>query len=116
MVGYSNLACQNHKVAKLNAARQTHFRREYAMPANEGVVPNMNEIINLGAFTDHRIGQSAPIDAGIRPNLDVVLNDDTTKLRDFEVPARSADIAKTVLPNPSSAVNMDAIPNEGVAD
>ena len=109
MVRHADLPTEHDKITKINTAGKAHFRRENAMPPNMGVVPNLDQIINLGALAYYRIGQCAAIHAGIRPDLDAVLNDDAAKLVDFEVPASAADIAKTVLPDPGTGVDLDTI-------
>jgi hypothetical protein len=50
-------------------------------------VPELDQIINFGAFADDRVAESAAVDSGIGADFDVVLNDYAAELGDFEVAA-----------------------------
>src|SRR5262249_40743680 len=97
VISYANLTAQNDEVAKFDAARQANFCSEDAVPTDARVVPNLDQIINLGALPDDGVGQGAAIDAGIGPDFDAVLKDNAAQLRDFIVPGGRADIAEAIL-------------------
>src|SRR6185369_17653936 len=97
MVGNTDLATENDEIAHLDTAREAYLGRNDAMPPDTRVVPNLDQIINLGALAYHRIGQRSPVDAAIGTDFDSILNDNPPNLRDFEMSARAPDVAKTVL-------------------
>jgi hypothetical protein len=41
------------------------------------VVADLDEVIDLGAFTDHRVARRASVDTGSGADLHIVLNDHT---------------------------------------
>lgn len=51
------------------------------MRTNLDVVANVDEIVEKGTFTDHGVSESAPIDAGVRPDIGPVSNTNPAKLR-----------------------------------
>ena len=86
------------------------------MPPDVGVVPNLDQIINLGAFADHSVRQRSPVDSAIGADFHGILNNDPTQLRDFEVPGCAADEAKAVLADARTGEDADAIADQSVAD
>ena len=96
MVGDADLTGEHGEVADRNAARYADLRDNQAMAADRAVVSDLHEIIDLRAFTDHRIAGSAAVDSGVRTDLDVVLDDDAPDLRDFLVTLRRRQIAEAV--------------------
>src|SRR5262245_61493752 len=53
---------------------------DQAVASDPTVVPDLHEVIDLGALTDHRVAQSAAIDCRVGTDLDAVLNDDAAEL------------------------------------
>src|SRR6185312_2557735 len=78
------------------------------------IVADLDQIIDLGAFADHRIRHGAPVDGGIRTDLHVILDDDAADLRHAFGTLCPGDEAKTVLADPGAAVDDDAIADERV--
>ena len=52
------------------------------------IVADLDQIIDLGAFADHGVAQSAAIDGGGGADLDPVLDDDAAQLGDFRMSRR----------------------------
>ena len=58
---------------------------------------DLNEVINLRAFTDDRIGERTAVDRAVGADLHTILDDDTADLRHLEVAVRSHCETETVL-------------------
>ena len=58
------------------------------MAANDDVVADLHEIVDLRALADHRVAVCAAIDGHAGADLDVVLDDDPADLRHFEMAPR----------------------------
>src|SRR5690606_2271318 len=86
------------------------------VPANDNVMANLNEIINLCTFADDRIAQRAPIDGAVRADLDIVLNDHAADLRNLQVSLRSHGETEAILADRDSGVDDDVIAYERVRD
>src|SRR6185312_14257644 len=58
----------------------------------------------------------AAVHRGVRPDLDIVLDDDAADLRDAFGPAGTADEAEALAPDAGAAVDDDAIADERTLD
>ena len=56
-----------------------------------------DQIIELAAFADHRVGQRAAVDGGAGADLDIVLHDDPAQLRHLEIVRAGGGEAETGL-------------------
>src|SRR5690606_11653450 len=83
-------------------------------PADPHVVSDLDEIVDLGAFPDDRVGQRASVDRGIRADLDIVLDDDPADLRDLLRPGTPRGKAEAVLSDPHTRMNDDAVADQRV--
>ncbi len=72
------------------------------MPADQHIVGDLHEIVDLGALADHGVADRAPIDRGVGADLDIVLDDDAADLRHLDVAGRSHHVAEAVLSDASS--------------
>lgn len=57
------------------AASYAHAACQGAVLTDVHVVANLNQVIELDAVFNHRVAQSAAVDAGIRADFDIVTND-----------------------------------------
>ena len=57
----------------------------HAMAADLHIVGDLDQIIELAAFADHRVAQRAAVDGGGGADLDPVLQDDAAQLRNPRV-------------------------------
>ena len=89
---------------------------DHAMPADDHVVGDLDQIVDLGALADHRVAAGAAVDRGVGADLDVVLDDDAADLRHLQVPLRSHGEAEAVLPDAHAGMEDDAVADEGVGD
>ncbi len=73
------------------------------------VVANVDEIVEKGTFADHRVSESAPIDAGVRPDIGPVFDTNPAKLRYSHVSliATGEYEPETVLTDASTRVDAD---------
>ncbi len=111
MVRNAGLASKHDEVAKLATAGNAYLRDNYAVTAGPRVVPNLHQIINLGALADDGVAQRSTIDRRAGADLHLVLDDDATELGNLEVSGRarrkpeaglaeSAHPGRTVTPSP----------------
>src|SRR5690606_14297302 len=96
------------------AAGNSRLGHDHAMAANDDVVRDLDQIVDLGALPDNRVAGRTPVDAGGRADLDIVLDDHPASLRHFEMPLGAHGEAEAVLPDPDPGVENDAIADEGM--
>ena len=72
----------------------------------------LNQIIDLCAFADNCVARCAAINRRIGANLNMILNNDTAKLRDFYVTLIGARVTKTVLTQTGTGMDDDMITNQ----
>ena len=87
---------------------------DHAMAADDHVVGDLHQIVDLGALADHRVAAGAAIDRRVGADLDVVLDDDAADLRNFEVPLRPHGEAETVLADAHARMEDHAVADESV--
>src|SRR5262249_45656435 len=88
MVRHANLPSQHRVVPNRHAAGNPHLGNQNAVPPDNGVVADLDQIVDLGSLTDYGVVHRSAVNAGVGANLDIVLNDDASNLRDFLVTAR----------------------------
>ena len=79
------------------------------MAADDDVVADLHEVVDLGALADDRVARRAAIDRRVGADLDVVLNDDAAHLRHLQMPARAEREAETVLADAHARMQDDAV-------
>jgi hypothetical protein len=94
MVSNSDLPTHHNKIADLTAPRQTHLSNNHAMASNAGAVSDLDEVVDLGAFTDDGVGESPSIYRAASTNLNAILYDYPPQLRNLQMTGRSARKAK----------------------
>src|SRR6187549_928095 len=87
-------------------------RRHHAMAPNLAVVPNLNEVVDLGPFADHGIADRAAVDGRVRADLDIVLDDDPADLRDFPIAGGAGQKAKAILSDAHAPMDHDAVADQ----
>ena len=82
------------------------------------VVSNVNEIVEKGTFADHRVSESAAVDAGVRSDIGPVFNSNPAKLRHSHVSLirTGGHEPETVLTDAGTRVNADIGPNNRAHD
>jgi hypothetical protein len=86
------------------------------MASNNHVVGDLNEVIDLGSFSNNRIANPAPIDCRAGSNLDIMFDYDNADLRHLEVPSCAHDKAEPVLTDVTTRMDNDPIANDCVRD
>src|SRR5665213_841492 len=105
-----------HEIFQRYAAAQSRLRDDDAVAADYAIVTDLTEVIDLGAFADHGVANAAPIDPRSRTDLDIVVNDDTAKLRHLGMSPGTHQIAETVLADVRSRVDDDPISDMRMCD
>ena len=83
MAGESALSRDENVIAQLGGAGDADLRDEQAMLPDLHVVPDLDQIVDLGPLAYHGFAQGRPIDRGPGADLDVVLDPDDADLRDL---------------------------------
>src|SRR5215475_7161587 len=83
-----------------------------AMPPNHDVVPDLHQIINFGAFADHRVVEGSAIDAAVGADLHVVVDDHAADLRHLEMAAGTHGETKSILAEPHTGMQDHPVPDD----
>src|SRR3984885_7902908 len=86
------------------------------MASDNNVVGDLNQVVDLGALSNHRIANPAPIDRRSSSNLDIPFNCDNAELRHLEMPSRAHDETKPVLADVTTRMDNDSIANDRICD
>src|SRR5581483_9308950 len=65
---------EHDKILERNAAAQARLRNDDAMLADDTIVSDLTEIVDLGAIANDRIAHAAAIDPRARSDFDVVMD------------------------------------------
>src|SRR5271166_550233 len=112
----ASLPSQRGEISNDARSRDAGLRDQNRVPADDDVVADLNEIVDLRALADHRVAVGAPVDGHARADFDVVLNDDPADLRHLEMPARPQSEAEPVLADVRAGMDDDAVADEGGDD
>ncbi len=117
MIRDPHMAGENDVVADSRTAGDTDAGHDQASLTDPDVMPDLHQVVQLGAAADNCVVDAAPIDAGIRPYFDFVLQDATTHVWNPGVPLSIREISKTVSPDHCSGLEHHAAadPAAGVA-
>ena len=107
---------QHGEILDGDAAAQAGLGNDDAVAADQAVMSDLTEIIDLGSFADDGVAQSAAVDLGARSDLDVVVNDDTPDLRDLDMLLAVGDVAEAVLADMTAGVNHHPVSDMGVGN
>src|SRR5437588_5756423 len=111
VVAESDLTANHAVIFNRHAAADSGLRRDHHPLSNVAVMTDMNHIIEFRAASDSRSSQRAPIDAGVRAQLNIIFNDDRTDLRKFVI----AQVAAHV-PEPIGADDNPRVENHSIAN
>src|SRR5262245_35341594 len=92
----ANLAAENRPGADRRTPRNSRLSCNDGVFADDHVVANLNQIVQLGASFNDGCLERAAIDARVCADLDVVLDDDFADLREFDVASAVLDEAEPV--------------------
>ena len=116
MADNANLAAQSYEIAKFGTARNTRLRHDNAMPSDDDVVPDLDEIINFRAFSDNRISKGTAVDRRVGSDLHIVLHHDPADLWDFHVSFAAHGEAKAILADGHARVQDDSVSDQSMGD
>src|SRR5262245_43590390 len=106
MIVDADLRTQRHIVTYRQAAREPDLGRKQAVPADNHIVPDLDLIVDFGAFADHSVAQAAAVDRRPRADLNVVLDQHPPRLRDLQMAVRPEEQeAIAVLPDAAAWVD-----------
>jgi hypothetical protein len=86
------------------------------MASDNHVVGDLNEVVDLGSFSNNRIANPASIDRRAGSNLDIMFNYDNADLRHLEVSGCAHDKAEPILTDVTTRMYNDPIANDCVRD
>mmetsp|Transcript_31044 Transcript_31044/g.78426 ORF Transcript_31044/g.78426 Transcript_31044/m.78426 type:complete len:258 (+) Transcript_31044:505-1278(+) len=112
---YRRLAAHNHPVAQLCRAADGAVRAEQAAAPDDGVVPDLHHVVQLGVLPDVRVSPAAAVDARVGADLHSVHDAHPQRLRLFKhLPVPVDDEAKPVLADAHARMQDHAVPNGAV--
>src|SRR5262249_9450757 len=85
------------------------------MPANTHIVAYLDQVVDLRAFADHGVADCATIDSGAGPYLNIVLTDNSTSLRIFEMSLTGHHQSEAALIDLEAGMNNDPITDQGIS-
>ena len=118
MIRDPHMAGENDVVANSRTAGDTDAGHDQASLTDPDVMPDLHQVVQLGAPADHGVVDAAPVDAGIRPHLDLVLEDASTHVWNPGVPLPVREVPETVTPDHCAGLehHSAADPAPGIAD
>src|SRR5258706_10004482 len=87
MPGEARLPGHDDVIAEDRGAGDADLGDEQAVFADADVVSDLDEVVDLGPFTDDRFAERGTVDGRAGPDLDVVVEADDADLRDLVMPA-----------------------------
>ena len=96
VVHHSDLPCQSNILPQLRAPGDTRLGRHDRVLADDHVVGNLNEVIDLCAPADDGLTEGRSIDGRVCANLDIVFDDDDAGLRNFDPCLAASGIAESI--------------------
>jgi len=81
MIGDADRASQNNAIADGDAPCNAGVPANQAVRADSGIVADLHLIVDFCAVADAGGGDGAPIDGGVRADLDIVADDDAAQRR-----------------------------------
>ncbi len=103
-------------IADHHAAGDTGEGRKKTISPKNHAVANLNQVIDLGIFTNDGVAMSAAIDARIGSDCDSILNDDAPQLGYVDHPARPSRGAEPGLADNRAGMNANPITDQREAD
>jgi hypothetical protein len=72
-------------------------------------MPDLHEVVDLGAGTDHSVVDAAAIDSRVGTDFDIVMNDAAADVRDLGMGAIAENVSETITSEPRTAVHYHAV-------
>src|SRR5262249_39993130 len=112
----ARMRAHDDKISQPRRASNSTLRHNHAMTADDNVVRDLYEVVDLGSFTDDRIGQGSSVDRGVGSDLNIITNYDTADLRHFHVPMATHGKAKSILADARAGMDNHALSHNRVDD
>src|SRR5207244_4110411 len=96
-----------------SAAGDPDLRDEQRVLADDDVVADVDEVVELRAAADAGLAERAAVDGAVGAYLDVVLDHRDSNLLDLEVAFAVPDVAVTVGANDGARVHDHTLPDDG---
>ena len=96
MISNSYLTCQGNKITYLCTPCNADLGNDNRIFTNCNIMSYLDKIVYLRACTYYRISCCCPVNRDIRAYLNVILNNDTSHLRNFIMFAFLKHITKTI--------------------
>src|SRR5690349_6006130 len=100
-------------VSNVHRPGHTNLRHQQTLLADSHVVRDVDQVIDFGASSHDRVVDTASIDGGVRPDLDIVANDAPADVRDLLVRSIAEHITKSVATDSRPGVNEHALTDLG---
>jgi hypothetical protein len=112
MADHAGMRAHDHEVAELRRTRNAALGHNYAMAANDDVVGDLHEIVDLSTLADDRVRQGTSVDGGVGADLNVITYDHTSNLGYFQVPLSPHCEPEPVLTDADAGVEDDAVSDD----
>ena len=116
MVGNTYAPAEHTALSDDDTTRQAGMGCNDTIPANDHVVGDLYEIVDLGILADDSVVQGAAVDTRIGANRHAILDDDTSKLRNVNNTARTGRSAKTRLSHNGPCIDPHPVADQRKAD
>ena len=88
------------------------LRRNQCLFADRDVVGNLNLVVDFAASSDHRSGETGPVDGRSCPDFNIIFKHHNADLGDFEVDPLALVVAMTVGTNHCIGLDDDPVPDQ----
>src|SRR5438876_197523 len=109
VVGHADLSGQHGPAADLARARHAHLADQDLLLTDIAVVAYLHEVVDLRAAPHDGRAHGGAVDGGVRSDLDIVLDDEPSHLRDLLVGGSVERIAESVGAQHGAGMDDDAI-------
>ncbi len=110
----ATLATHGNQIFQYGAAGYAGLRGDNAMPSDDYVMGDLNEVVDLGALSDDCILKSPAVDCRVGSDFNTILNYDPAYLAYFIVSSRPHCKAKAILADPGAGVDDHMITDQGM--
>src|SRR5262249_37837132 len=115
MTGKPALTSDHDEIVKPGAPGDADLTCEDTTAANHDVVPDLDQIINYRARTDHGVVSGAAVDRRIGADIDIVPDQHTPQLWDLDRRLRVRSESEPVLADPNARMQHDPRADQAMA-
>src|SRR5687768_18418154 len=108
MTPEARLSRDDDTVADVHRPGNPDLGHDQAKPPDANVVRDVNEVVDLRPGANNCVVNAAAIDRGVRPDLDVLLDDAAADVGDLVVRAITKHVTEAVTADARAGVNDDA--------